>query len=133
MVLVSKEGDKMSVDRDVATMSVLIKNLLEDVEDSESPIPLPNVSHDILKKIMAFCEHHKNEPVLDKHKVSTLQKYEMDEWDKAFFNVEKPMLFEIILASSYMDTKLLTQTASRVVANMIAGMSPNEVKAFFDE
>ena len=131
ITLVTKDGVDMSVDRDVVEMSGMIKNLLEDVGDVESSIPLPEVSHATLKKVLAFCEHHKNE-IVPTDRTKALTSYVLSEWDSEFFKVEKRMLFDIIIASNYMDIKLLTLTTAKVIATKIAGMNVEEVKAYFD-
>jgi S-phase kinase-associated protein 1 len=49
--LTSNDGVEFTVEKSVAEQSVLIKNMLEDVEeDDDQPIPLPNVSGRILEK-----------------------------------------------------------------------------------
>jgi hypothetical protein len=49
--LTSSDGQEFVVPREVAGLSVLIKNMLEDFgEDTDTPIPLPNVSGPILAK-----------------------------------------------------------------------------------
>ena len=51
--LTSSDNQEFTVPREVASLSVLIKNMLEDFgEDSpeDNPIPLPNVSGQILAK-----------------------------------------------------------------------------------
>jgi S-phase kinase-associated protein 1 len=49
--LTSADGQEFSVPKEVANMSVLIKNMLEDFgEETDAPIPLPNVSGQILAK-----------------------------------------------------------------------------------
>ncbi len=49
--LTSSDGQEFSVPREVASLSVLIKNMLEDFgEETDTPIPLPNVSGQILAK-----------------------------------------------------------------------------------
>jgi hypothetical protein len=35
--------------------------MLEDVGDSDEPIPLPNVTGKVLKKVVEYCEHHKDD------------------------------------------------------------------------
>jgi hypothetical protein len=44
LVLHSMDGQAIEVDRAVAERSMLIKNLLSDIPDSDEPIPIPNVS-----------------------------------------------------------------------------------------
>ena len=47
----TSDRQEFNIPKEVACLSVLIKNLLEDLgEESEAPIPLPNVSGHILSK-----------------------------------------------------------------------------------
>jgi S-phase kinase-associated protein 1 len=47
----TSDGIDITVDRQVAERSILIKNLLEDLggESTDEPIPIPNVSHACLQ------------------------------------------------------------------------------------
>jgi len=48
----TSDNEEFEIEKAVATRSVLIKNMLEDIGDSgEHPIPLPNVSSNVLKKV----------------------------------------------------------------------------------
>lgn len=49
--LQTSDNEVFSVDRDIAERSVLIKTMLDDLGDSEAPIPLVNVSANVLKKV----------------------------------------------------------------------------------
>ncbi|TPX65822.1 hypothetical protein SpCBS45565_g04879 [Spizellomyces sp. 'palustris'] len=49
--LTSSDGQEVTVPKEIACQSILIKNMLEDVgEDDDQPVPLPNVSGPILQK-----------------------------------------------------------------------------------
>lgn len=77
---------------------MLIKNLLEDLGESDEPVPIPNVNESVLKKVIEWCTHHKNDPQStgeddDNRRRTT----EIDEWDQKFMQVDQEMLFEIIL------------------------------------
>ena len=73
---------------------------------------MPNVSSNVLKKVLEWCEHHKKDPevvssttddVDDSRKKTT----EISDWDQKFIQVDQEMLFEIILAANYLDIKPL--------------------------
>ena len=46
----SSDGQEFVISKEVARQSVLIQNMLEDVGDEDTAIPLPNVSSVILSK-----------------------------------------------------------------------------------
>lgn len=100
-----------------------------DVGESDQPIPLPNVSSSVLKKVRAFCsglevmftdatqvleycEHHRGEPLpaadAEQSQDETRKRTtDISEWDQKFITVDQEMLFEIILAANYLDIKPL--------------------------
>ncbi|KAF7298037.1 FAD-binding protein [Mycena chlorophos] len=54
VLLVTSDNEQFTAEKEVVERSVLIRNMLEDVGESDQPIPLPNVSSSVLKKA---CEH----------------------------------------------------------------------------
>ena len=82
---------------------MLIKNMLEDVGDDaisqENPIPIPNVNEAVLRKVIEWCEHHRNDPPVNADEENDARKKttEIEEWDQKFMQVDQEMLFEIIL------------------------------------
>ncbi|KAI0128738.1 Skp1 family, dimerization domain-containing protein [Xylariales sp. AK1849] len=134
--LQSNDNAIIEVDKQVAERSLLIKNMLEDLgEQAEGQtIPIPNVTESVLRKVIEWCEHHKgdapatNEDDNDNRKKTT----EIDEWDQKFMQVDQEMLFEIILASNYLDIKPLLDVGCKTVANMIKGKSPEEIRKTFN-
>ncbi|TLD03165.1 uncharacterized protein PgNI_12512 [Pyricularia grisea] len=133
--LQSNGGQTIEVDRAIACRSRLIEDLIGDLgEDmvAHTPIPIPNVSEAVLRKVLEWCEHHRNDPALVSGENSESWKTtDIDEWDQLFMQVDLQMLFEIILASNYLDIEQLLQVGCKTVANMIKGKSPDEIhKAF---
>ena len=61
VTLISFEGDVCKVERGVACMPALIKNMIRDCVGDER-IPLPNVKTAILNKVVDYCKYHKNVP-----------------------------------------------------------------------
>jgi hypothetical protein len=49
--LSTSDSEIFSVERDVAERSILIKTMLDDLGDTDAPIPLVNVSSNVLKKV----------------------------------------------------------------------------------
>jgi S-phase kinase-associated protein 1 len=134
VILTSSDNEPFNVDKEVAERSVLIKNMLEDVGESDAPIPLPNVTSKVLRKVIEWCEHHRNDPqpAQDDQDDSRKRTTDIDEWDQKFMDVDQEMLFEIILAANYLDIKSLLDVGCKTVANIIKGKSPEEIRKTFN-
>jgi len=134
LTLTSNDGANLIVDRDVAFRSLLIKNMLEDIPETDQAIPIPNVNEAVLRKVIEWCEHHRADPPsndaddTDSRKKSTA----IEAWDEKFMQVDQEMLFEIILAANYLDIKALLDIGCKTVANMIKGKSPEEIRKTFN-
>ncbi|KAF9769874.1 E3 ubiquitin ligase complex SCF subunit scon-3 [Fusarium sp. DS 682] len=136
--LASNDSAVIEVDRVVAERSMLIKNMLDDIGDeginAENPIPIPNVNEAVLRKVIEWCDHHRNDPPQAQDDESDARKKttDIEEWDQKFMQVDQEMLFEIILASNYLDIKPLLDVGCKTVANMIKGKSPEEIRKTFN-
>eukprot|EP00386_Alphamonas_edax_P015525 GDKI01047379.1.p1 GENE.GDKI01047379.1~~GDKI01047379.1.p1 ORF type:complete len:169 (-),score=76.59 GDKI01047379.1:303-809(-) len=133
LTLTSAQGDTFEVESDVACMSTLIKNMVED-SGTEEAIPLPNVKTAILTKVIEYCKYHKDKPVeeIAKPVKSNDMKEVVCEWDANFVDVEQDVLFELILAANYLDIKPLLDLACAKIGSMIKGKSPEEIRKAFN-
>jgi S-phase kinase-associated protein 1 len=135
ITLLSNDGARLDVDVKVAEKSVLIKNMIDDLGgEAVTDIPIPNVNEQVLKKVIEWCEHHKTDPAapIDDDSDSRKKTTDIEEWDQKFMQVDQEMLFEIILASNYLDIKPLLDVGCKTVANMIKGKSPEEIRKTFN-
>ncbi len=160
--LLSKDGVSFPVDKSVAKQSVTIKTMLEDLglEDEDSvdePVPLPNVESRILKLVLEWAEHHKNDPKLteEEEEEQKSKKLEVPEWDQEFykvsyehcppcgyFGIQKKMfnylsqrpqsdVFKLLIAANYMDIKKLLDFGCKTVADWMTGKTPQEIRDLF--
>jgi S-phase kinase-associated protein 1 len=140
VTLVSSDKHTFTVDKKAAELSVLLRNLLEDIDQAEStPIPLPNVSGKTLAKIIEYCTHHKDTPPLDDENDkdtfdpnSPKNTNIISDWDAAFVGVDNDELFEIILAANYLDIKGCLDLGCKTVAAMIKGKTPQQIRDLFN-
>ncbi|KAI9352998.1 putative negative regulator sulfur controller-3 [Zopfochytrium polystomum] len=134
--LTSSDGQEFAVEKKVADRSVLLKNMLEDVGDADTPIPLPNVTAKILKKVIEYCTHHKDDPIVvaenDAFDAARKRSDDIDEWDATYIKVDNEELFEIILAANYLDIKPLLDLGCKTVANMIKGKTAEQIREMFN-
>lgn len=123
------DGNEMEVDKEIATMSGTINDMLEDFSAEGMAIPLPNVSSEVLTRVIEWCQHH-NEFPTPKADDSLKKADDIPEWDFQFCGGDSPdqkELFELILAANYLNIKELLDITCKTVANMIKGKSPEEI------
>eukprot|EP00811_Abedinium_folium_P013790 NODE_22833_length_692_cov_5.842478.p1 GENE.NODE_22833_length_692_cov_5.842478~~NODE_22833_length_692_cov_5.842478.p1 ORF type:complete len:164 (+),score=56.10 NODE_22833_length_692_cov_5.842478:77-568(+) len=131
--LKSSQGEVFEMEADVACMSTLIKNMVEDGTDEE--IPLPNVKTAILSKVIDYCKYHKDNPpeeIQKPLKSTNLVECGVSEWDSEYVNIEQEVLFELILAANYLDIKSLLDLTCAKVASMIKGKNTEEIRKQFN-
>lgn len=134
--LVSVDGEKFDVDREVINKSTTIRTLLQDLgleEGGEEEIPLTNVNGAILRKVIHWCTYHKSDPEpAEDTDTSEKRTDDIPSWDTEFLKVDQGTLFELILAANYLDIKGLLDVSCKTVANMIKGKSPEEIRRTFN-
>lgn len=149
--LVGEGGQVFEVPLEAVVASVTIKNMLSDVSAQETsggadsePILLPEVADPVLDKVTQWLVYHwqhpeaKSLPACSVDGTKNAQNkgipYEkrITDWDKAFCDVDQTLLFDIIIAANYLDIKDLLDVTCQVVANMIKGKTPDEIRATFN-
>lgn len=135
--LKSSDDEVFPVDVEVAKASITIKTMIEDLglspDDSEE-VPLPNVTSSILRKVIEWAEHHKDDPPVSAEEEETRDRRTDDipDWDQKFLAVDQGTLFELIQAANYLDIKGLLDVTCKTVANMIKGKTPEEIRKTFN-
>ena len=93
-------------------------------------VPVHNVKSNILGLIVEYCQYHVNATKEKDGKKPTDD--EIKAWDTQFVNVEQVVLFELILAATYMNIKALLDLTCLTVAEMIKGKTPEEIRKTFN-
>jgi len=134
--LQSSDGEIFEVDVQIARCSLTIKTMLEDLgmeEGEEEVIPLPNVNSAILRKVILWATHHKDDaPPSEDDESKEKRTDDISSWDADFLKVDQGTLFELILAANYLDIKGLLDVTCKTVANMIKGKTPEEIRKTFN-
>ena len=131
--LVAEEGEPIEVDEEIATMSVLVKSMIDD-SGADEDIPLPNVKKATLEKVIELCKNHKEDPLQDIEKPLKTNniKEVVSPWYGDFVDVKIEELYEIILAANYLDIKPLLEVTCAAVAAMMKGKSIEEIRELFN-
>ena len=140
ITLNSQDGISFNVDISVANQSQLLKNMMEDVQDSTNVvIPIPNVTSSILKRVLEYCDYHKNS--IEESSPIHIEEFESNKnrpdkenpFDLEFISsLSTDDLFDVITASNYLDIKGLLDLGCKHVANKIKGKSPQEIRTLFN-
>ncbi|KAJ4835034.1 hypothetical protein Tsubulata_048264 [Turnera subulata] len=110
ITLLSSDGEEFVVEEAVAFQSQTIKHMIEDGCADQS-IPLPNVPGRTLSKVVEYCKKHTSS---DENKEPELMA-----WDVEFTKVDQDTLFDVLLASNFLDIKNLLDLVCQTVAVMI--------------
>ncbi len=134
----------LQINESATRLSGTISNMLEDIGGLDEAIPLPNVHSKVLVKILEWCDHYKSDSEMMKQCKDHFEKNKdvedeenkssdnINEWDKAFMQMEKKMIFELILAANYLDIPHLLCLGCKTVANLIKGKTPDEIREIFE-
>lgn len=142
--LQSAEGVNFETDIEVAKCFGTIRTMIEECgldDEQDGVVPLPNVTSDILERVIKWAEHHKVEQTEDDDKktednypvqTENVNSDDISTWDADFLNIDRDLLFQLILAANYLDIKSLMNAACKTAANRIKGKSPEEISLFFN-
>ena len=134
------DGETIYCELSVAYCSKLIRHMCEYSGDTlrtdklDEDIVLPNVSGVILKKVIEWATHHKDDPQLtpDEEEARRNRRDDVSPWHSQFLKVDQETLFELILASKYLDIPGLLDLTCNLVASMIKGKAPDEIRKTFN-
>lgn len=107
--------------------------MVEDCAGVDAVFPLPNVSGDILAKVIEYCKWHYENPTPKTEENRDVRSLEdIAAWDKEFLKVETKTIFALILAANYLDIKPLLDLTCKTIALMIKNKTPDEVRKEFN-
>ncbi|PSS29990.1 SKP1-like protein [Actinidia chinensis var. chinensis] len=127
ITLISSDGEAFEVEEAVALESQTIEPLIE-YNCPDSVIPLPNVTGKILAMVIEYCKKHVDSPKTEDRSAED----ELNAWDAEFVKVDRPLLFHLILAANYLNIKSLLDLTCQTVADMLKGMTPDEIAETFN-
>ncbi|KAF5747191.1 SKP1-like protein 1B-like [Tripterygium wilfordii] len=142
ITLKSSDGEIFEVDEVVALESQIIKHLIED-DCADNGIPLPNVTSEILSKVIEYCKRRVDSAMAEERTANAdddqdtifdigLMRLAFAAWDADFVKVDQATLFDLILAANYLNIKSLLDLTCQTVADMIKGKTPEEIRKTFN-
>uniref|UniRef100_A0ABD2XUS2 SKP1 component POZ domain-containing protein n=1 Tax=Trichogramma kaykai TaxID=54128 RepID=A0ABD2XUS2_9HYME len=141
--LKSNDGVIFEVELAIAKRSSVIHEMLESLgdEDLEEPLVLSEVNSDILKMVIEFASHHKNDPMPDKNNKQDKEKNRktkrlhrriesldrISDWDKEFLKIDIDTLFDLIKAANFLNMTDLLQLACKKASTLAIGTNPHQI------
>jgi len=135
VTLESREGDSFEVPIKVARLSTMIDEMFDEDDDMEDKkVPLPNVSSDVLRKVIEFGKHYQEEqmtPIQTPLKSSNIEDL-VQKWYSDFVDLPQKQLFELVAAANYLNIKPLLDLTVLAVSILIKGKSAAELREIFN-
>ena len=102
MKVVTSDGAVLEIDAKISKLSgFLMENVSKD-KGSDNPIPLPKISSPIMKKVIEWAEHHKEDSLTNNAAVGGKKNDGISAWDSQFLRVDQKMLCQLILAATHL-------------------------------
>ncbi|KLO05571.1 E3 ubiquitin ligase SCF complex, Skp subunit [Schizopora paradoxa] len=105
----------------------IVKNMVEDVGLLDEAIPLPNVSGEILKIVLEYCDKHQDDGYTEPNE----ETLEMEEWDREFLERHITIIFRLSIAADYLDIRPLLDVICKFIVYKTRGKNPYQNRKFF--
>ena len=123
--------------------SELLKSLLDDIDGDEvHRIPMPNVNGQTLQYVIEYMEHYAEaEPKELPKPLNAPIKEIIDKWDQNYvFTIlienddekQHEKLIDTVMAANFMNIEPLRELCCAVIAHMIKGKTPEEIRDIFN-
>ena len=124
-VLLGDSAQVIVVQASMRRLSNVLQGLLQCIDGSDSAvIPLRGITSEVFAKVAEYCEHLDTGARLVDELTA---EYEAAPHEAA----QMAMLFDVIKAADYLDIQSLVDDACEVVAHMIEGRTPEEIRCIF--
>lgn len=107
--------------------------MLEDDDDDEPEVPLPNLDPETLRRVIAFCTYHNENPLKEIPKPlmsSNLRDY-VDAFDVDLLERENEhghkAVFKLMMAANYLNIPSLLDLTCAKIAALMRGKTDSEV------
>lgn len=147
IVMLSSDGHEFEVSEAAASLSVTLRDRLDAIGDDDR-IKLPNQAGLAAKpvaKVVEYCNRHVaaistsdgNGDANDDHEPNSFssaaaaEEEDLKSFDAQFIDVDQAMLYDLIMAASYLEIEGLLDLCSKRVGDMIKGKTPDQIRGIF--
>lgn len=132
--LVSKEGTRIDLSKELAVKCGLFKTMLEDAPDDEE-LPVPSVTEDIMRIVIEYLQHvsepNYSKPNIERPVKSNNFNELVPAWEAQFTDKPYPILWEMVSAGVFLDMKDFYELAAAKLASVIKGKTAEEIRQLF--
>lgn len=114
--LLGTDGVVVEFPEHIVKASKTLAGLIDDIGNSDEPIPLMKVTSEMAQRVFAFCQYHYDHPKISITKYVRTGRI-TDAWDIAFCDVPKELKFDTMFAANFLEIKPLIGIMCRSVAN----------------
>ncbi|WOK98689.1 hypothetical protein Cni_G07401 [Canna indica] len=119
------DGVEFVVDAAVCSLSQTISYIIEDCGHQETiSVPLPHVDSLTFGKVLTYMTKHASKAPINENNLKA--------WDAEYMEIDRDTLYNLLLASNYMEIKDLVHLCAAKVADMIRGKQPEEIREIFN-
>ncbi|CAG2214790.1 CBF3D [Mytilus edulis] len=129
------EKEVFEIDLDIAKKFGKLVPVLQELLNDDKPLTIKTINSGTLKKIITWCTYHKGRspPPEDDDNRMKHSTEEVSSWDDKFLQEDgQAALFDLISAAHTLDIDGLLDVACKVVATMIKGKAPEEIRKVFN-
>ena len=100
MKLATSDGVVFEIDSKLAKLSGFLTDIVNKpgYKSNGEPILLSNIASPVMKKVIEWAEHHKNDPQANQAGMGE----NSTAWDSQFLRVDQKMLCQLILAATHL-------------------------------
>jgi len=111
-------------------------------DEVKEVLPLPNIYSEVLRKVIDWCEQHKNDPEPEEESKDGERKQKQilkfEGWDEEFMSLinyineqGQSILYEIIIAANYLHIQGLIDITTMEVARKMENKTPEQISELF--
>ena len=136
VILISSDSKRFEISAKAAMRSEIIKESILDSKEDEIEFNVNKVNGDILKKIVEYLEHYKNEEPKEVERPLKSKDFKecVNEFDYQFVskigNYEE--LKNLILSANFLNIKPLINLLSAYIAHKIKGINTSTIRNTFN-
>merc|ERR1712080_455476 len=123
---------------DIENTEQIPKRIQKLKSSDDEIIPLHKVKSACLKKLMTWCNFHKNDPIRNKNIPISMEerkkekRMDINAWDAEFLEVEDSELYSMMRAAHYLELDGLSEVAAKEVAGRMKGKGKEQLRKMFD-